>query len=79
MFAEGITNAAYILYGIFKTSRSIGTIFQSSSNWSGAHDFQFQSVRNSQFRAWLDPYAPSRYYRSVIGNLGLTATTIRGS
>ena len=79
VFAEGITNAAFILYGIFKTSRSIGTIFQSSSNWSGARDFQFQSVRNAQFRAWSDPYAPSRYYRSVIGNLGLTASTIRGS
>ena len=60
VFAEGITNAAFILYGIFKTSRSIGTIFQSSSNWSGARDFQFQSVRNAQFRAWSDPYAPSR-------------------
>ena len=79
VFAEGITNAAFILYGIFKTSRTIGTIFQSSSNWSGARDFQFQSVRNAQFRAWSDPYAPSRYYRSVIGNLGLTASTIRGS
>jgi hypothetical protein len=79
VFAEGITNAAFILYGIFKTSRSIGTIFQSSSNWSGARDFQFQSVRNAQFRAWSDPYAPSRYYRSVIGNLSLTASTIRGS
>ena len=79
VFAEGITNAAVILYGIFKTSRTIGTIFQSSSNWSGARDFQFQSVRNAQFRAWSDPYAPSRYYRSVIGNLGLTASTIRGS
>jgi hypothetical protein len=79
VFAEGITDAAFILYGIFKTSRSIGTIFQSSSNWSGARDFQFQSVRNAQFRAWSDPYAPSRYYRSVIGNLGLTASTIRAS
>ena len=79
VFAEGITNAAFILYGIFKTSRSIGTIFQSSSNWSGARDFQFQSRRNAQFRAWSDPYAPSRYYRSVIGNLSLTASTIRGS
>jgi hypothetical protein len=79
VFAEGITSAAYILYGVFKTSRSIGTIFKSSSKWSGAYDFQFTSVRNAQFKAWMDPYAPSRYYRSVIGSLGLTAATIRGS
>ena len=79
VFAEGITNASFVLYGIFRTSRTIGTIFRSSSNWSGAYDFQFASVRNAAFKAWLDPYAPSRYYRSVIGNLSLTATTIRGS
>ena len=79
VFAEGITNAAYVLYGLFKTSRTIGTIFQSSSNWSGAYDFQFQSRRNAQYRAWMDPKAPGRYYRSVIGNLGLSATTFRRS
>lgn len=79
VFAEGITNASYILYGLFKTNRTIGTIFKSSSNWSGAYDFQFQSRRNPAFRAWLDPKAPGRYYRSVIGNLGMTAATVRGS
>ena len=36
-------------------------------------------VRTPQFRAWLAPYAPNRYYRSVIGNLSLSAATIRGS
>jgi len=79
VFAEGIKSAAYILYSLFKTSRSIGTIFRSSPSWSGAYDFQFTSVRNAQFKAWMDPYAPGRYYRSVIGSLGLTAATIRGS
>ncbi len=33
VFAEGITSASYILYGLFKTNRSIGSIFQSSSHW----------------------------------------------
>lgn len=79
VFADGITSAAYVLYGVFRTNRSIGTIFHSSSNWSGAYDFTFTSTRNPQSRAWMDPYAPSRYYRSVIGNLSLTATTIRGT
>jgi hypothetical protein len=79
VFAEGITNASYILYGLFKTGRSIGTIFQSSSNWSGAYDWKFASVRNAGYTAWSDPYKPSRYYRSVIGNLSLTATKFRGS
>jgi hypothetical protein len=79
IFAEGITNASYILYGLFRTSRTIGAIFKSSSNWSGAYDFQFQSTRNPLYRAWMDPKSPGRYYRSVVGNFSLSAATIRGT
>ena len=79
VFAEGITNASYILYGLFKTNRSIGSIFTSSSNWSTAYDFQFQSTRNPAYRDWMDPKTPGRYYRSVVGSLGLSAATFRGS
>ena len=79
VFADGITNASYVLYGLFKTSRSIGSIFQSSPNWSGAYDFKYASTRTPGSTVWSDPYAPNRYYRSVIGNLGLTAATFRGS
>ena len=79
VFAEGITNASYILYGLFRTSRSIAAIFKSSSNWNGNYDFQFQSTRNTAFRAWMDPKAPGRYYRSVVGNFSLTAAAVRGS
>ena len=79
IFAEGITNASYILYGLFKTNRTIGAIFKSSSNWNGNYDFQFQSTRNTAYRAWMDPRAPGRYARSVVGDFSLTASTIRGS
>ena len=79
VFAEGITNAAYILYGLFKTNATIGSIFQSSSSWNGTYDFQFQSVRNAQYRAWMAPKSPGRYYRSVVGNLNLSARTFRSS
>ena len=79
VFADGITSASYVLYGLFRTSRTIGAIFQSSPNMNGSYDFQFQSRRNAQFRAWMAPYAPGRYYRSVVGNLGLSASTFRGS
>lgn len=79
VFAEGITSASYILYGLFKTNRSIGSIFQSSSNWSTVYDFQFQSPRNPAYRDWMDPRSPGRYYRSVAGTFGMTAATFRGS
>jgi len=77
VFAEGITSASYILYGLFRTGRSIGSIFQSSPKWSGAYDLKFASTRTPGSTAWMDPYAPNRYYRSVIGNLGLSAATVR--
>jgi hypothetical protein len=79
VFADGITSAAYVLYGLFRTSRTIGQIFQSSPSFVGAYDFKFASARTSGATAWMAPYAPSRYYRSVIGNLGLGAATVRGS
>jgi hypothetical protein len=78
VFAEGITNASYILYGLFRTDRSIGSIFRSSSNWSGQYDLQFSSFRNIGYRDWMDPSSPGRYYRSVVGNLNLTAAAVRG-
>jgi len=79
VFAEGITNAGYILYSLFKTNRTVGAIFQASSNWSSQYDLQFQSMRNPAYRDWMDPKTPGRYYRSVVGSLGLSAATFRSS
>lgn len=78
VFAEGITNASYILYGLFRTTRTIGEIFRSSPTWKGEYAFKFSSSRTPGSTAWMDPYKAHRFYRSVIGNLGLSATTVRG-
>ena len=77
VFAEGIDSTAYILYGLFKTSRTIKQIFWSDPARSGAYDFGFASSRTPGKTAIMDPYAPSRYYRSVIGDLAMTAATWR--
>ena len=79
IFADGITSAAYVLYGLFRTSRTMGQIFTSSSSFVGAYDFQFATSRTRGFTAWMAPKSPGRYYRSVVGNLNLRATTVRGS
>lgn len=79
IFAEGITNAAYVLYGLFRTTRTMGQIFTSSSSFVGAYDFKFASSRTPGYTAWMAPKSPGRYYRSVVGNLNLSATTVRGS
>ena len=77
VFAEGINSTSYILYGLFKTTRTIKQIFWSDPARSGAYDFGFSSSRTPGKTAIMDPYAPSRYYRSVIGDLGMTAATWR--
>lgn len=79
VFAEGITNVQPIIYSLFKTSRTMSQTFQGTAAWSGAYDFQFQSVRNGAYRDWMDPSSPGRYYRSVVGTLGLTARAFRES
>ncbi len=77
VFAEGIASASYILYGLFKTSRTIKQIFWSDPTRSGAADFSFASSRTPGKTAILDPKSAGRYYRSVIGDLGMTAATWR--
>ena len=78
VFAEGITSASWIIYGLFRTGRSMATLFRGSPDFNGSYDFQFSSTRTPGYRAWMDPRAPSRYYRSVIGNLNLLASQVRG-
>lgn len=78
VFAEGIDSASYVLRGIFTSDRTMAEIFQRAPSWTGSRDFKFDSVRTPGSTAWLDPYAPSRYYRSVVGRLSLSASSVRG-
>ena len=79
IFAEGIASASYVLYGLFRTDRTITQIFWNAPNATKTYRFSFVSSRNPSYKALMDPMAPSRYYRSVIGNLGMTAATWRQS
>jgi len=77
VFAEGTASASYILYGLFKTSRTIKQIFWSDPSRSTHYDFSFSSRRTPGKTAIMDPSSPGRYYRSVIGDLSMTAVTWR--
>ena len=77
VFAEGISSVSYILYSLFKTSRTIKQIFWADPSRSGAYDFSFASSRTPGKTAIMDPKSAGRYYRSVIGDLGMTAATWR--
>ena len=78
VFAEGITSPKYILSNLFKTNRSFKQIFWSAPHETESYRIGFSSVRTPGMSAVMDPYAPSRYYRSVIGKLTVTAAQWRG-
>jgi hypothetical protein len=78
VFADGLSSVKYILYGLFRTNRTMAQIFWSSPDAKKTYSFSFTSSRTSWAKALMDPYAPARYYHSVIGSLGMTATTWRG-
>jgi hypothetical protein len=77
VFAEGIGSASFILYSLFKTNRTIRQTFWADPTRSGARDFTFASVRTPGKTAIMDPFSGSRYYRSVVGDLSMTAGTWR--
>jgi hypothetical protein len=74
VYASGITSAGYVVKGLFKASASMSLkqLFWTDPSRTGDYRFSFTSVRTSGAGALMDPYAPSRYYRSVIGFLGTT-------
>ncbi len=79
VFAEGLDSASYILASLFHTNRTMGQIFMSAPSASGARDFTFNSARTPGERVWMDPIAPGRYYRSVVGSLSTSASSVRAS
>jgi hypothetical protein len=79
VFAEGIDSASYILAGLFRGSGSMHHIFWTDPAADGRYDFAFSSARTSGKSAVMDPLGSSRYYRSVIGDLGMTALQWRNA
>jgi hypothetical protein len=77
VFAEATASASYILYGLFKTSKNMKQIFWSDPTRSGAYDWSFASVRTPGKTGYVDPKSNKYYWRSVIGDLGMTASTFR--
>jgi hypothetical protein len=51
--------------------------FWASPTAKHSYAVSFSSRKITGAKALMDPYAPSRYYRSVIGDLGMTAATWR--
>ena len=80
VFAEGITSAAYILYGLFKTNRSIGAIFTELAELERRLRLPVPvgPQRRSSGRGWTRTRRAATTDRSSATS-SLTAATIRGS
>ena len=77
VFAEGIGKANYVIWGLFRTNRSMQQIFWAAPNATNRYTISFGSARYPGAKALMDPYASGRYYRSLIGALGMTAVQWR--
>jgi hypothetical protein len=77
VFAEGITNPGYILADLIDSTRTMREIFWASPTATNQWTISFASKRSAGSNAVMDPYAPNRYYRSVIGDLDMTTTQWR--
>jgi hypothetical protein len=74
VFASGITGVGYVLKGLFKGSADMTfkSLFWTDPTRTLTYKFTFTGIRTGGTTAQMDPYAPSRYYRSVIGWLKTT-------
>ncbi len=81
VFASGLTNIGYVLKGLFRSSSALTMrqLFWADPQRTGTYRLGFTSSRTPGAAAQMDPYAPGRYYRSVIGWLGLTVGTWRSA
>ena len=79
VFAEGLNDVRYIIKNLYTSNRNMREIFFNSPNRTMTYRFHFVSKRTSWAIGSMDPYKPSRYYRSVIGKLQVTAGDWRAS
>ena len=77
VFAEAIESVSYTISSLFRSDRTMNGILMGHPSASGARDFYFTSVRTSAYRAHVDPPKAGKYWRSVIGNLSLKASSWR--
>jgi hypothetical protein len=79
VFAEAITDPRYIIKNLYTSNRTMKEIFWASPYRTMSYRFGFSSSRTSWADARMDPYKTGRYYRSVIGDLDVTAAQWRAS
>ena len=67
----------YIFKGLYKTNKSMHDIFWSAGNATFRYRMSFSSNRTGWARAEMDPRWPGSYYRSIVGELSMSAASWR--
>jgi hypothetical protein len=74
VFAEGLGKSGYIFKALFSSNKTMHEIFWSDPSATFKYRMAFSSNRSPSWaRAEMDPRWPGSYYRSVIGDLSMTA------
>lgn len=69
VFAAGIDDPAYIVRALFGGAKTVRSIFWSTRAATRSWAIAFTSRRTAGAGVLMDPFAPGRYYRSVVGRL----------
>lgn len=79
VFAHAVESASYTIKMLFTSGNTMNYILMTHPSASSARDFYFSSSRTPGYRAHLDPPKAGKYWRSLIGDLTLTAKEWRAS
>jgi len=77
VFAEGINSLSFALYGLFKTNKTMYMVYWADPAATHTYAFSFKSARTTGKIGVMDPYARNRYYKSLVGDITMTAATWR--
>ena len=78
VFAYGITDVATVIRDLMTTHRSMDEIFM-GSGYIGGRDIRFPSLRTPGYDVHMDPASSTVFYRSVVGDLQMTADEVTGA
>jgi hypothetical protein len=78
VFAEAIGSITHQIRALLTGGRSMEGVFTSHPDMSDARNFYVMSSRTSWAKMHLDPPKAGKYWRSVIGDLRMTAAEFRG-
>jgi hypothetical protein len=78
VFAEAIDSISHQIRALLKGGGSMEGIFMSHPDSSDARDFYVMSSRTSWAKMHIDPPRSGKYWRSVIGDLRMSAAAFRG-